>query len=163
MLKNASRKPALPSDSNAGGTSGHALSTRYASISSLRLSGVRSSFSISAANDKLSSVACQKSAYCPDKARSHWYSNCLVRQALLSSAPFQGKSCSASAKTGRGSKIGKASKAIALIFDPVPDRAERVDAKTPTALPAAAKLRNSRRVNDMISSFISFKRNVLSR
>src|ERR1700712_3510948 len=85
--------------------------------------------------------------------RSQEYSNCRVRQALLNSAPLPGKISSALANTGRGSMIGKPSKAIALIFiDPcecaLTDKAAMVAAAT---LPPT-RLKRSRRCMDMNQS-----------
>jgi hypothetical protein len=59
----------------------------------------------------------RKSRYLCAAVRSHAYSNCRVRQTLDNCAPRPGKSSSAIAKMGRGSKIGKPSKAIALMAD----------------------------------------------
>ena len=61
------------------------------------------------------------------------YSNRRVRHALLNSGPLPGKTSSARAKTGRGSKTGNASNNIALIFcDDVANCGENVseDAET---------------------------------
>src|ERR1051326_335656 len=81
-----------------------------------RFSALRSSLSLFAAKTRASSVTCQKSAYRCATTRSHVYSNWRVRHSSLSASPFPGKSSSARAKTGLGSKIGNASNAMALIF-----------------------------------------------
>src|SRR5580658_324205 len=81
---------------------------------------------------------------------SHVYSNWRVRQALLNSNPRPGNNCSTRAKTGRGSKIGKASNAMALIFGTSDRPIARDDvARTLVAATPATMGTNSRRLIGM--------------
>src|ERR1700722_15787664 len=75
--------------------------------------------------------------------RNHVYSNCLVRQILLSSTPLSGYSWSTREKTGRGSRIGNPSKATTLMLSREP--AAMVDEFCSASPETAIRLINSRR------------------
>src|SRR5258705_3664649 len=115
LLRNAKRIPLSLSLESAGLTSGHAFICIWPSTKAFRFSFVISRSSDLPSKTSASSITPRKSRYLWAAVRSHVYSNCRVRHTLDNSAPRPGKSSSAIAKMGRGSKIGKPSKAIALI------------------------------------------------
>src|SRR5260221_6118201 len=88
----------------------------------------------------------KKSLYRPAAALNQEYSNCFVRQTFPNSVPFSANIFPASANTGPVSKIGKASKAIALIL--VEELTKELNgdaARDVTARPAIVPVINSLR------------------
>ncbi len=120
---------------------------RYCPINCFLFSAERVTPAFLVAKTRASSVNLQKSLYCPAVALNQEYSNCLVRQVLPNSTPFPGNIFSTSRNIGRVSKMGKASKAIALILFPGLSKKLNGDADTViTARPAAAAAINFLRV-----------------
>src|SRR5579872_2228067 len=142
LERKARRSPMSLSLASAGFASGHGCNSKWACNRRWRFSGVKSSFSAFAAKTRDASVTTAKSAYRPDKVRSQAYSNWRVRQRLINSPPRPGNSVSQSVATGRGSKIGKASKATALYLAAA-GAGVRLDSVT-RLTPAANRLRRSK-------------------
>src|SRR5690348_11609191 len=98
---------------------------------------------------RASRVTVQKSWYCPPAVRSQVYSNCLVRQRSVKPG-LSGNDDAASANTGLGSKMGKASKSTACTLPGVPAKARKGrEPASPAAVMPASCSRNCRGSMDM--------------